>query len=174
VLSSGLHSSIYLQSAIVLSYPWYLKTISKNLAELIKSKLNVNNIDVVVSPAMGGVVIGSKIGEELQKQSIFLERVDGNLTLRRGFDIKKGLKVIIVEDVITTGKSSKECIVALQKYKTEVLGVFSIVNRSMQDVNFDVCTYSLLNLESPLYQENQIPDSLKSIPISKPGSRFIK
>ena len=88
--------------------------------------------------------------------------------------LKKGLKVIIVEDVITTGKSSKECIVALQKYKTKVLGVFSIVNRSMQDVNFDVCTYSLLNLEAPLYQENQIPDSLKSIPISKPGSRFIK
>ena len=72
-----------------------------------------------------------------------------SLLLRRGFDIKKGLKVIIIEDVITTGKSSKECIVALQKYKTEVLGVFSIVNRSMQDVNFDVCTYSLLNLRVP-------------------------
>ncbi|MEC8099834.1 MAG: orotate phosphoribosyltransferase [Pseudomonadota bacterium] len=174
VLSSGLHSSIYLQSAIVLSYPWYLKTISKNLADLIKSKLNANNIDIVVSPAMGGVVIGSKIGEELQKQSIFLERVDGKLGLRRGFNIKKSSKVIIVEDVITTGKSSKECIIALQEYKTQVLGVFSIVNRSIKDVNFDVCTYSLLNLEAPLYKENQIPESLKKIPISKPGSRFIK
>lgn len=174
MLSSGLHSSIYLQSAIVLSYPNYLKIISKSLADLIQNKLNLSSIDVVVSPAMGGIVIGSKIGEELNKQSIFLERVEGKLTLRRGFNIKKNSKVIIVEDVITTGKSSKECIVALQKYKTEVLGVFSIVNRSMQDVNFDVCTYSLLNLEAPLYQENQIPDSLKKIPISKPGSRFIK
>ena len=133
MLSSGLHSSIYLQSAIVLSYPKYLKIISKNLADLIKSKLNINNIDVVVSPAMGGVIIGSKIGEELQKQSIFLERVNGKITLRRGFNIKKKSKVIIVEDVITTGKSSKECIIALQNYQTEVLGVFSIVNRSMKD-----------------------------------------
>ena len=174
ILSSGKRSSVYLQSAIVLSIPEHLKKISLALVENIKKIIEIDKINLVVSPAMGGVVIGSKIGEELQKQSIFLERVDGNLTLRRGFDIKKGLKVIIVEDVITTGKSSKECIVALQKYKTEVLGVFSIVNRSMQDVNFDVCTYSLLNLESPLYQENQIPDSLKSIPISKPGSRFIK
>ena len=174
ILSSGKRSSAYLQSAIVLSIPEHLKKIASALVKNIKKIIEIDKINLVVSPAMGGVVIGSKIGEELQKQSIFLERVDGNLTLRRGFDIKKGLKVIIVEDVITTGKSSKECIVALQKYKTEVLGVFSIVNRSMQDVNFDVCTYSLLNLESPLYQENQIPDSLKSIPISKPGSRFIK
>ena len=82
-LSSGLHSSIYLQSAIVLSYPWYLKIISKNLADLIQSKLNINDIDVIVSPAMGGVIIGSKIGEELQKQSVFLERVDGKLTLKK-------------------------------------------------------------------------------------------
>ena len=144
------------------------------MADLIQSKLNINDIDVIVSPAMGGVVIGSKIGEELQKQSIFLERVDGKLGLRRGFNIKKSSKVIIVEDVITTGKSSKECIIALQEYKTQVLGVFSIVNRSIKDVNFDVCTYSLLNLEAPLYKENQIPESLKKIPISKPGSRFIK
>ena len=115
MLSSGLHSSIYLQSAIVLSYPKYLKIISKNLADLIKSKLNINNIDVVVSPAMGGVIIGSKIGEELEKQSIFLERVNGTLTLRRGFNIKKKSKVIIVEDVITTGKSSKECILCVAR-----------------------------------------------------------
>ena len=85
VLSSGLHSSIYLQSAIVLSYPKYLKIISKNLADLILSKLNINNIDVIVSPAMGGVVIGSKIGEELEKQSIFLERVNGNTYFKKRF-----------------------------------------------------------------------------------------
>ena len=174
VLSSGLHSSIYLQSAIVLSFPKYLKIISKNLADLIQSKLNINIIDVVVSPAMGGVIIGSKIGEELEKQSIFLERVNGKLSLRRGFNIKKKSKVIIIEDVITTGKSSKECIAALQDYQAEVLGVFSIVNRSMKNTNFNICSYSLLNLDAPLYQENQIPDLLRKIPISKPGSRFIK
>ena len=148
--------------------------VSKSLANLIKSKLDINDIDIVVSPAMGGVVIGSKIGEELNKRSIFLERVDSNLVLRRGFNIEKKSKIIIVEDVITTGKSSKECILALQEEQAEVLGVFSIVNRSVQKVNFDVRTYSLLNLEAPLYQDNQVPDSLNKIPISKPGSRFLK
>ena len=119
-----MHSSIYLQSAIVLSFPKYLKIISKNLADLIQSKLNINIIDVVVSPAMGGVIIGSKIGEELEKQSIFLERVNGKLSLRRGFNIKKKSKVIIIEDVITTGKSSKECIAALQDYQASSKGIF--------------------------------------------------
>ena len=87
------------------------------MADLIQSKLNINDIDVIVSPAMGGVVIGSKIGEELQKQSIFLERVDGNLTLRRGFDIKKGLKVIIVEDVITQENLLKNVLLLCKSIK---------------------------------------------------------
>jgi len=174
ILSSGLHSSIYLQSAIVLSYPKYLKMISKNLGNLIKNKIDVNIIDVVVSPAMGGVIIGSKIGEELNKQSIFLERVNKNLVLRRGFRIKKNSKIIIVEDVITTGKSSYECIQALQGYKAKVLGVFSIINRSVKKLDLNVDTYSLLSLEAPLYKESEIPDFLKKTPISKPGSRFLK
>ena len=106
ILSSGLHSSLYLQSAIVLSYPKYLKIISEQLASLIQDKIDIETIDVVVSPAMGGVIIGNKVGELLNKQSIFLERVNRNLVLRRGFSIKKNSKVIVVEDVITTGKSS--------------------------------------------------------------------
>ena len=109
--------------------------ISKNLGNLIKNKIDINIIDVVVSPAMGGVIIGSKIGEELNKQSIFLERVNKNLVLRRGFRIKKNSKIIIVEDVITTGKSSYECIQALQEYKAKVLGVFSILIE-VKKINF--------------------------------------
>lgn len=169
-----MHSSIYLQSAIVLSYPKYLKIISENLGNLIKSKIDINNVNTIVSPAMGGVVIGSKVGEELNKQAIFLERVNSILVLRRGFSVKRNSQVIIVEDVITTGKSSQECIVALQKYNAKVLGVFSIVNRSSKKINFDVETHSLLNLEAPLYEKSQVPDILKNIPISKPGSRFFK
>ena len=112
---------------------------------------------------MGGVIIGSKIGEELNKQSIFLERVNKNLVLRRGLELKNS-KIIIVEDVITTGKSSYECIQALQDYKAKVLGVFSIINRSVKKLDFNVDTYSLLNLEAPLYEESEIPDFLKNIP----------
>ncbi len=148
--------------------------ISKNLGNLIKNKIDINSIDIIVSPAMGGVIIGSKVGEELNKQSIFLERVNKNLVLRRGFNIKKNSKIIIVEDVITTGKSSYECIVALQEYKAEVLGIFSIINRSVKKLDFNVNTYSLLNLKAPLYKESEIPDFLKKTPISKPGSRFLK
>ena len=174
ILSSGLHSSLYLQSAIVLSYPNYLKIISGQLASLIQDKIDIETIDVVVSPAMGGVIIGNKVGELLNKQSIFLERVNSNLVLRRGFSIKKKSKVIVVEDVITTGKSSQECILALQSYNTQVLGVFSIINRSTKKLDFNVNTFSLLNLEAPLYEESELPESLKNIPISKPGSRFLK
>ena len=169
-----MHSSIYLQSAIVLSYPKYLKIISENLGNLIKSKIDISNVNTIVSPAMGGVVIGSKVGEELNKQAIFLERVNSILVLRRGFSVKRNSQVIIVEDVITTGKSSQECIVALQKYNAKVLGIFSIVNRSLKKTNFDIETHSLLNLEAPLYEKSQVPDILKNIPISKPGSRFFK
>jgi len=174
ILSSGKHSSVYLQSAIVLSYPNYLKVISENLANLIRKSLNINTIDLIVSPAMGGVIIGSKVGEQLNKQSIFLERVNNHLVLRRGFKIKKNSKVIIVEDVITTGKSSKECISCLKDYNVEVLGVFSIVNRSSENLDFDIITHSLLNIKAPLYNEGEIPNFLKKIPVSKPGSRFIK
>ena len=169
-----MHSSIYLQSAIVLSYPKYLKIISENLGNLIKSKIDISNVNTIVSPAMGGVVIGSKVGEELNKQAIFLERVNSILVLRRGFSVKRNSQVIIVEDVITTGKSSQECIVALQKYNAKVLGIFSIVNRSLKKTNFDIETHSLLNLEAPLYEKSKVPDILKNIPISKPGSRFFK
>ena len=173
-MSSGKHSSVYLQSAIVLSYPNYLKMISENLASLIKKTLNINLVNLIVSPAMGGVIIGSKVGEELNKQSIFLERVNRNLVLRRGFTIKQNSKVIIVEDVITTGKSSQECILCLKNYNVEVLGVFSIVNRSSGNLDFDITTHSLLNIAAPLYDEDEVPSSLKKIPISTPGSRFVK
>ena len=174
ILSSGLHSSLYLQSAIVLSYPKYLKIISEQLAILIKDKIDAKIIDVIVSPAMGGVIIGSRVGEELNKKSIFLERVKGKLVLRRGFSIKEKSKVIVVEDVITTGKSSYECVQALKSYDAEVLGIFSIINRSIKNTNFKINTFSLLNLEAPLFNESEVPESLKKVPVSKPGSRFLK
>ena len=174
VLSSGLHSSIYLQSAILLSYPEYLKFIAKKLVALIKNKVNIKDIDMIVSPAMGGVIIGSKVGEILGVRSICLERVDSKLSLRRGFTIKKKSKILIVEDVITTGKSSEECILAIKKYNIKVLGIFSIINRSLVNSKNVVPRYSLVYLKAPLYDPKELPETLKKIPISKPGSRYIK
>jgi len=174
ILSSGLHSSVYLQSAIVLSYPEYLKLIAQELVNLIKTKISEYEIDLVVSPAMGGIIIGSKVGEILGKRSIFLERVNSELCFRRGFNIKKKSRVVVIEDVITTGKSSEECITAIKKYEAEVIGVFSIVNRSIHDIDNKVFKHSLLTLKAPLYEPNKVPKSLSKIPIKKPGSRFLK
>ena len=123
---------------------------------------------------MGGVVIGSKVGELLNKQAIFLERVDSKLILRRGFEIKNKSRVLIVEDVITTGKSSQECITALEKYEATILGVASIIDRSNQQYNLELPRFSLLNLTAPLYKPNDLPEALKKIPVTKPGSRFLK
>ena len=106
VLSSGLHSEIYLQSAIVLSIPKYLKIVSSALATSIEKSVKREFIDLIVSPAMGGVIIGSKVGEQLNKKAIFLERVNKKFKLRRGFRIEKNSRVLVVEDVVTTGKSS--------------------------------------------------------------------
>ena len=174
VLSSGLHSPIYLQSAIVLSYPKYLKVIGKELCNLIKKKFNFKDIDLIISPAMGGVIIGSKVGEIMGIRSIFLEREKSELILRRGFDIKKNSNTLVIEDVITTGKSSEECISAVKKYNAKVLGVFSIINRNVDNISHKIPRYSLVNLKAPLYSSDKLPDSLKSIPIRKPGSRFLK
>ncbi len=174
VLSSGLHSSVYLQSAIVLSYPEYLKLIAKDLVSLIENKINITEIDLVVSPAMGGVIIGNKVGELLGKRSIFLERVNSELVFRRGFSIKHKSKILVIEDVITTGKSSGECINAIEKYESKVLGVFSIINRSELTIDCKVPIHSLVNLKAPLYDEDSLPELLKKMPVNKPGSRFLK
>ena len=173
-MSSGLHSSLYLQSAIALSYPKYLKIIAQELVDIIKNNVKVSEVDLVVSPAMGGVIIGSKVGELLNKQAVFLERVNNKLVLRRGFSINKKSKILIIEDVITTGKSSKECIAAIKKYKSIVVGVFSIIDRSMKKIEIKAPKYSLVNIKAPLYKKNNLPPFLKRLPLSKPGSRFIK
>ena len=174
ILSSGKHSSAYLQSAIVLSIPKHLKKIASELAKNIKKKIETDKIDLVVSPAMGGVVIGSKIGEVLNKKAIFLERVHGNFTLRRGFQISKNDKVLLVEDVLTTGKSSLESMQCIKSFGAEVICVASIIDRSENNLNIN-CPYTCLaKINAPIYSEKDIPLTLKNTPAVKPGSRFIK
>ena len=128
ILSSGLHSSKYIQCAKLLSFPNQAEKICKSLANQIKKKYK--KIDLILAPAMGGIIIGYEIGKLLKKETIFCERVKGKFTLRRGFYIKKGARVLIIEDVITTGKSSLECVKLIKKANAYLLGFASIIDRS--------------------------------------------
>ena len=174
VLSSGLHSPQYVQCAKLLSYPKKSEEFCKSLSTKIKKK--IKKIDIILSPAMGGIVIGYIVGNLLNKETIFCERVNGKFILRRGFSIKKNSKVLIVEDVITTGKSSLECARLVKKYKSKVVGYACLINRSskpslkIKDKNI----VSQIKLEIPTYKKNDLPIELKKIPITKPGSRYLK
>ena len=128
VLSSGLHSSKYIQCAKLLSFPHLADKICKSLAY--KIKRNFKNFDLILAPAMGGIIIGYEIGKILKKETIFCERIKGKFVLRRGFSIKKGSRVVIIEDVITTGKSSMECVKLIKKNGGRLVGFASIIDRS--------------------------------------------
>ena len=173
VLSSGLHSPKYIQCAKLLSFPNLADKICKSLAKKIKK--NYKKIDLILSPAMGGVIIGYEIGKILKKETIFCERVNGKFTLRRGFSIKKGVRVLIIEDVITTGKSSLECVKLIKKSNAKLVGFASIIDRSTKkSLKIKSKIVSHLKIDVPSYNLKNIPKYLKSIPITTPGSRFIK
>ena len=174
VLSSGLHSPQYVQCAKLLSYPQKSEKFCKSLSTKIKKKFK--KIDIILSPAMGGIVIGYIVGNLLNKETIFCERVNGKFTLRRGFSIKKNSKVLIVEDVITTGKSSLECARLVKKFKSKVVGYACLINRSSKSSLKikDKDIVSQIKLEIPTYKKNYLPIELKKIPITKPGSRYLK
>ena len=173
VLSSGLHSSKYVQCAKLLSFPVLANKICKSLANKIKKKYK--KIDLILAPAMGGIIIGYEIGKLLNKETIFCERVKGKFTLRRGFNIKKNANVLIIEDVITTGKSSLECVKLIKKAKAKLLGFASIIDRSTKkSLKIKTGITSHLKINVPTFNLRKLPKSLKSIPITTPGSRFIK
>jgi len=173
VLSSGLHSSKYIQCAKLLSHPHLADKICKSLANKIKK--NFKSIDLILAPAMGGIIIGYEIGRLLKKETIFCERVNRKFILRRGFHIKKGSKVLIMEDVITTGKSSMECVKLVTKSKAKLIGFASIIDRSTnKTLKIKKKIISHMKIEVPTYKKNKLPKLLRSIPITTPGSRFIK
>jgi len=172
ILSSGLHSPKYIQCAKLLSFPHLAKDICFSLAKKIKK--NFKAIDLILAPAMGGVIIGYEIGKLLKKETIFCERVDGKFKLRRGFHIKRGSRVIIIEDVITTGKSSLECVKLITNAGAKILGFASIIDRSTKKtLKIKKNIISHLKIDVPTFKKNNLPESLKNTPITVPGSRFI-
>ncbi len=174
VLSSGLHSPKYVQCAKLLSYPHLSKNFCNSLSKKIKK--NFKKFDLILAPAMGGIVIGFEIGRILKKETIFCERVEGKFKLRRGFDIKKNSKVLIIEDVITTGKSSLECFKLIKKKQAKVVGYACLINRSNKKTLKikKGKIISQIKLDVPTYSKRNLPKFLKEIPITKPGSRFLR
>ena len=169
VLSSGLHSSKYIQCAKLLSFPNLAEKICKSLANQIKKKYK--KIDLILAPAMGGIIIGYEIGRLLKKETIFCERVKGKFTLRRGFYIKKGARVLIIEDVITTGKSSLECSKLALDNKANIVGYACLINRSNGKSSIKGKIVSQVELNIPTYTEENLPSSLSALKAVKPGSR---
>ena len=171
ILSSGLHSDKYIQCAKLLSKPAQAKEICLSLAEKIKN--NFKKIDLILSPAIGGIVIGYEIGRILNIETIFAERVNGKFELRRGFEIKKEKKILILEDVITTGKSSLECSQLVKKADAQLLGFAALIDRSGGKSLINEKIISQLEMLIPTYNKDNLPKHLQVIKPIKPGSRFL-
>ena len=169
-LSSGRHSGHYLQCARVLMNPARAARLAEAIVAGIPAEV-LDQIDVVVSPAMGGIIIGHEVGRALGKDALFLERPDGVFHLRRGFALAKGAKVLMVEDVVTTGLSSREAIAAVAREGGEVIAECAIIDRSCGSVDLGVPFYPLLAIDFPTYDENDIPEALARVEVTKPGSR---
>ena len=170
ILTSGRHSPSYFQCAKVLQYPKYLTLFASQLITQFQSIA----IDTVISPAVGGIVIGTEVGRQLGVRTIFSERKNGKMTLRRGFSVITGEKILIVEDVITTGGSVKEVQRLVELKGGEIVGVATIVDRSNGVVKLHKNQFTVLMMRAISYAEDELPDSLKNIPIEKPGSRELK
>ena len=170
ILSSGLRSPKYLQCARVLMDGARAERLARALADRLPDEVRAA-IDVVVSPAMGGVIIGHEMGRALGRPAMFLERPDGEFHFRRGFALEPGQKVLMVEDVVTTGLSSKEAILAVEDAGGEVIAEAALVDRSSGTVDLGRPFYPLVRIDVPTFQADDLPPELAAIPAVKPGSR---
>ena len=169
ILSSGLHSSKYVQCAQLMSKPYQAQKICESLANKVKNEFK--EFDLILSPAMGGIIVGYELGRILNKQTIFSERVNDKFKLRRDFQIKKGNKVLIVEDVITTGKSSLECSQLVKDNNANIVGYACIIDRSNGKSEIKDKIISQVELNIPTYKKDDLPKELQTIEAVKPGSR---
>jgi orotate phosphoribosyltransferase len=172
ILSSGLHSPLYLQCARVLANPKVAAALAQALVEKMPQALRVS-IDVVVSPAMGGIIAGHEMGRALGVNALFLERPTGTFELRRGFALAPGQRVLMMEDVVTTGLSSREAMAAIAAAGGVVVAAGAIVDRSAAPIDFDVPFHALIKLDVPSYAADALPPALAAIPATKPGSRVV-
>jgi orotate phosphoribosyltransferase len=170
ILSSGLHSSQYLQCARVLMDPKRAARLCAALAQQVRGLAGVS-IDLVASPAMGGVIVGYEMGRQLDVPAIFFERVNGKLTLRRGFTINKGARVLMVEDIVTTGLSSRECIAGISEEGGVTLAAACLIDRSGGKAKLGVPLAALTRLDIPVYAADALPAALAAAPAIKPGTR---
>jgi len=170
ILTSGYHSPHYFQCAKVLQFPEYNVLFSK----LIIDHFNDKKIDVVISPAVGGIVLGTEIGRQLNVRTIFAERENGKMILRRGFDISENENVLVCEDVVTTGGSVIEVIELIKRYNAIAAGVGFIIDRSNGKVNFGIEKCSLAEFDVIKFKQEDVPEWLEKIPVTKPGSRNLK
>lgn len=169
VLSSGLHSNTYIQCAKIFENPSRAMNVCELLANKIRKEL-IEPIDLILSPAIGGIIVGYEIGRQLRIRTIFCERVNGKFELRRGFEIKQGEKILLIEDVITTGKSSLEAVKCAEEKGGKVVAEASLIKRNSETkLPFPVISLIELNIEN--YSEEELPRELKQLPITKPGSR---
>ena len=169
ILSSGLHSDQYVQCAKLLSHPKKAEIICSSLCEKIKK--NFNNINIILSPATGGIVVGYEIGRQLSIETIFAERSEGKFNLRRGFEIPKNSNVLVVEDVITTGKSALECSKLIKDSKANLAGYSCIIDRSNENSKIKESIISQVKLKIDTFKNTDLPEKLKKIKPIEPGSR---
>lgn len=173
ILSSGLHSDTYMQCARVMMDAARGERLCKALAEKVRAA-DFGQIDMVVAPAMGGVIVGYELARQLGVEGIFCERQDGKFTIRRGFSFPEGARVLMVEDVVTTGKSSVEAMECVRAHGGIVVGEACLVDRRAPDIALPVPLVSLLQIEVKTYFEDTLPPHLEHIPAEKPGSRWLK
>lgn len=169
-LSSGRHSAHYLQCALVLMNAERAGRLARALCQKLPREIR-GQIEKVVSPAMGGVIIGHEMGRALDVDAVFLERPSGTFELRRGFEVKDGEQVLLVEDVVTTGLSSREAIEAVRRAGGEVLAAAALVDRTAGEVDLGVPFFPLVEINFPTYAADELPADLAAMPLEKPGSR---
>jgi orotate phosphoribosyltransferase len=172
-LTSGLHSPEYLQCALVLSHPSHAETLGRSLAAALRQLTGGKTINLVVSPAMGGVIIGHEVGRALGVPAIFTERENGTMTLRRGFRVEPGSTVVVVEDVVTTGGSTREVIALLRDLGAEVVAAGSIIDRSGGTADLGVPRTALATMRVTAWAQQECPLCAQGSPVVKPGSRVV-
>jgi orotate phosphoribosyltransferase len=173
ILSSGLRSPRYMQCARVMMDPRRGERLCQALARKIEAGIGKGALDLVVSPAMGGVIVGYEIARQLGVESVFTERDQGKFAFRRGFGLRPGARVLMAEDIVTTGLSSRECIACIEGHGGKVVAASCLIDRSEGEVDLGVPLFSLAGLKVPAYEADKLPPELAGIPATKPGSRTL-